>query len=106
MAAKLKLDNLIVFVDANGYGGLDIIQGVEPMPQKFESCGWEAARVQDGHDAESMKFTAKRRLGSQPYVMIAHTTKGRGASFMVGAPIWHYKSPNAKEYAKAMEELA
>lgn len=105
MAYTLRLDNLIVFVDANGYGGLERIQSVEPMPMKFESCGWEASRV-NGHDTATMKDAVSRRVGDLPYVVIAHTTKGKGASYMVDSPIWHYKSPNTVEYALAMKELA
>ncbi len=105
MAYTLRLDNLIVFVDANGYGGLERIQSVEPAPQKWESFGWEAVRV-NGHDAENMKRAVGRRLDALPYVVLANTTKGQGCSFMIDQPIFHYKSPNPVEYAQAMKELA
>jgi transketolase len=105
MAHTLKLDNLICFVDANGYGGLERIQSVEPMPQKFESFGWEAVRV-NGHSHERLKYAVDRRIGDLPLAVLATTTKGQGASYMVDAPIWHYKSPSAVEYALAMKELA
>ena len=105
MAYTLRLDNLICFVDANGYGGLEKIQSVEPMPQKFESFGWEAIRC-NGHSHERLKYAVTKRLGDLPFVVLANTVKGEGVSFLVDAPIWHYRSPNAVELAQAMKELA
>ena len=105
MAYTLRLDNLICFVDANGYGGLDRIETVEPMPQKFESFGWEAIRC-NGHDAERLKYAVARRLGDLPFVVLANTTKGQGVSFMIDAPIYHYKSPDKAGYEQALKELA
>jgi transketolase len=45
-------------------------------------------------------------MDCQPFVLIGKTVKGRGVSYMEGQPIWHYRSPSAEEYAKAMVELA
>ena len=95
MARQLKLDNLIVFVDANGYGGMEKIE----TEQIFN--GWERY-VADGHDADEMKRALAKRHQMYPCVLITKTVKGQGASFMVDKPIWHYKSPNAEELAIAM----
>jgi transketolase len=105
MAAKLKLDNLLLFVDANDYGGLERIpETLYPIAEGFEAFFWDSGRT-NGHDAEAMKVALRKRTGG-PYVLVCETVKGKGASFMVDAPIWHYKSPNKEEYQKALEELS
>ncbi len=103
MAGQLKLDNLIVFVDANGYGGMEQIKASSAM---FWDCGWETPRGINGHHSENMASTLRTRPGSGPCLMMASTIKGYGASFMRDRPIWHYKSPNAEELAIAMAENA
>ena len=109
MAANLKLDNLVLFVDLNDFGGLDRIStghpAVYPVAEKFEAFGWDAA-TGDGHDADDMKQMYWTRPGDRPYALIGKTVKGRGVSYMENAPIWHYRSPSKEEYAKAMAELA
>ena len=101
MAAQLKLDNLIVFVDANGYGGMERISVKSDV-----FCGWEWFHANDGHDQEDMRRWLSLRKDPAPCVVFARTIKGHGASFMVNKPIFHYKSPNAEELAIAMAENA
>lgn len=102
MASQLKLDNLIVFVDANGFGGMEPIKVHDEM---FAACGWEFL-WSAGHDSTFLRLAVNRRLGDRPLAVLAKTIKGHGASFMVDQPIWHYKSPNAAELAQAMAENA
>jgi transketolase len=103
MAARLGLDNLYLVVDANGYGGLERITTGERAWSKLREFGWEARRC-DGHDALDIR-AALAMHSDYPKALIARTVKGKGASFMVDQPIWHYRSPNAAEYAQALEEL-
>lgn len=108
MAANLKLDNLLLFVDLNDFGGLERISehhpAVFPVLEKWLAFGWEAAEV-NGHDAAAVyAATAARRVG-KPFVLIGKTVKGRGVSYMEHVPIWHYRSPDKDEYAKALAEL-
>ena len=101
MAAQLKLDNLIVFVDANGYGGMEKIDVQHGL---FFTGGWQSIQVATGHDAEGIRYAHQLRDGARPLVITAHTIKGYGAAFMIDKPIWHYKSPNAEELAIAVAE--
>jgi transketolase len=71
---------------------------------KWEAFGWEAVEV-DGHDASAMEAAVKGRTGEKPFVVICKTTKGKGVSFMENVPIWHYRSPDAEEYAIAVAEV-
>ena len=76
-----------------------------PVLDKLRAFGWEAAEV-NGHDAGAIHDAVMRRQGGRPFVLLGRTVKGRGVSFMESVPIWHYRSPNKEEYAKAIAELA
>jgi transketolase len=108
MAANHKLGNLLLFVDLNDFGGLERISehhpAVFPVVEKFHAFGWEAAEV-NGHDAAAVHAAVAARRGDKPFVLIGKTVKGRGISYMEHVPIWHYRSPNKDEYAKALAEL-
>jgi transketolase len=108
MAANYRLENLLLFVDLNDFGGLERISehhpAVFPVAEKFRAFGWEAAEV-NGHDAAAIYAAVLARKGGRPFVLIGKTVKGRGVSYMEHVPIWHYRSPNKDEYAQALREL-
>jgi len=108
MAANHGLDNLLLFVDMNDFGGLERISdhhpAVYPVLDKWRSFGWEAVEV-NGHDAAALHTAVKSRRGERPFVLVGRTVKGRGVKFMEHVPIWHYRSPNKDEYATAVREL-
>lgn len=107
-AANLSCDNLIAFLDLNDFSGLDRMSEVHkafyPVAEKLRAFGWEAAEV-NGHDAQAMFDSVTGRAGGKPFMLIGRTVKGKGVSFMEHVPIWHYRSPNKEEYAKALAEL-
>ena len=108
MAANLNLDNLIVFVDNNDFGGMDRMsnyhKALYPLKEKFDSFGWDCSSA-DGHNEFQMKSLLKNRKKDKPYVMICKTIKGKGVSFMENVPIWHYRSPNQNELKIALQEI-
>lgn len=108
MAANLKLDNLIVFVDLNDFGGLERMSeghpAFYPLNMKFESFGWSTFEI-DGHSCDEILRVVSHKKSSQPRAVICRTIKGKGISFMEEAPIWHYRSPNPSEYEAALLEL-
>lgn len=108
MAANLKLDNLLVFVDLNDFGGLERMSeshtAFYPLLEKFESFGWESIIV-NGHDCEAIHNAVLSRRGGRPFALIGKTVKGRGVDFMEHVPIWHYRSPNKAEYETAIRNL-
>ncbi len=108
MAANLGLENLIVFIDSNDFGGMDRMsenhRAFYPLRDKFESFGWESAEA-DGHDALALFDQYSQRRQKKPFVIICKTIKGKGVSFMENIPIWHYRSPNKDEYIQAISEL-
>ncbi len=108
MAANLKLKNLIALVDFNDFGGLERMseghQAFQPLKAKFEAFGWEAVEV-NGHNASAIHAAVSSRSATKPFVLIGHTVKGKGVSYMENVPIWHYRSPNKQEYLQAVGEL-
>lgn len=105
-----RLDNMILVVDYNkiqSFGRVDQVLALDPLADKFRAFNWDVAEV-DGHDHDligNALAEARTSMNGRPKVLIAHTVKGKGVSFMEGQLAWHYKSPNADEFAAAMNEL-
>jgi transketolase len=109
MAANLKLDNLIAFMDYNDFGGLERMsdghKAFYPLVEKAQAFGWEAVEV-DGHDGEAIFNAVISRIAGRPLIVVCRTVKGKGVSYMENVPIWHYRSPNKDEYQRGLDELA
>lgn len=108
-AAHYKLDNVCAIVDYNKVqenGPVSEIKNLEPLAEKWRSFGWEVAEVRD-HQFEDMikALDAFDKVKGKPYVIIAHTVKGKGVSFMEMDRNWHGKAPNDEQLAKALKEL-
>ncbi len=108
-AGHRKLDNLIVFVDNNNLqidGPIDQVCSPYPIDKKFEAFNFHVQNI-DGHDfaAIAAAVDAAKAAKGMPSVIVAHTTKGKGVSFMENQVGWHGKAPNEEEYNSAMEEL-
>lgn len=106
-AAHHKLDNLTVIIDYNKLQSLDTIEktmGLEPLNDKFKSFGWDVIEI-DGHDYSQIVQALNENTNVNPKVVIAHTIKGKGVSFMENKVEWHYKTPNKEELELALSEL-
>ncbi|CAN5120911.1 transketolase [soil metagenome] len=108
-AAHYKLDNLCAIIDHNKLqitGSTSEVCNTDPIDQKFESFGWSVRHV-DGHDIKLLKQTFDQLpfTEGKPSLVIAHTIKGKGISYMENVLSWHHGVPNAEQYAAAMEEL-
>jgi transketolase len=109
LAPAQKVDNLVVIIDFNRWqatGRSEEIMALNPLKEKWESFGWSTYEV-DGHDISSLINQLSRTPDSsgKPVAIIAHTVKGKGASFMEDDNNWHYRIPNADEVKKAKHEL-
>lgn len=109
-AAHQELDNLIAIVDYNkiqSLGSVGEILNLEPFAQKWGACRWGVREI-DGHNTseieDALKDTPFER--GRPSCLIAHTTKGKGVSFMENQLLWHYRAPSEGEFAKALGELS
>ncbi len=108
-SAQAGLKNLTAIIDYNKLQAMDKLSnivGMESMADKWKAFGWQVEEV-DGHDALSLSESLKknRGKGSAPHLIIAHTTKGKGLSFMEDKPIWHYRMPDKSEMEIALKEL-
>jgi transketolase len=104
-----KLDNMIVLIDYNklqAFGKTNEVLSLEPFKKKWEAFGWEAREI-NGHDFNEIEETLRivPFKKDKPSVVICHTIKGKGISFMENKLEWHYKSPNKQEYNLAIKEL-
>ena len=109
MAANLKLGRLIVFADVNDFQGLGRTSETHPffypVPEKALAFGWDAAEI-NGHDHQAIYDAVMNRRPDRPMLVVCRTVKGKGVAYMENVPIWHYRSPNPKEYQQAIDALA
>lgn len=108
-AAANKLDNVIAFVDYNKWqatGRSNDILGLHSLQQKWQAFGWNCLEV-DGHNIRELlaTLTTIPSQSGKPTMIICHTIKGKGVSFMEDDNNWHYRIPTAEEVQKAKQEL-
>lgn len=108
MAPKLGLDNLVAMIDHNnlqGYGRPTDICHYHPITDKWNAFGWTTVEA-DGHDFESLNraFRTVEKAG-RPSMIILHTTKGKGVSFMEDELKWHYFIVTDERLEHAKREL-
>ncbi len=105
-AGHFCLDNLTVIVDYNKIQSLDSTENtmaLEPFADKWKSFKWDVIEC-DGHNHEEI-LSALNSEVKLPKVIIAHTTKGKGVSFMENQVLWHYRSPQGDEFESAIDEV-
>jgi transketolase len=108
-AAKFGLENLTAIVDYNGVqldGFVRDIMPLEPVVDKWQSFGWHVMEIH-GHNMRQIleALDAADDIHGKPAVVIAHTTKGKGVSFMEDDCAWHGRAPTAEQCDLAMCEL-
>ena len=108
-AAHHELSNLIAIVDYNRIQGIAPISEVielEPFAEKWRAFGWGVREI-DGHDHKDLRtaFEAAPFVPGKPSCLIAHTTKGKGVTFMENTVLWHYRVPRGAEFDAALAEL-
>lgn len=107
--AHYNVDNLTAIVDNNGQqidGWNCDVMSLDPFAAKWQSFGWRVIEV-DGHSLPELitAYKEARKVKGQPTVIIAHTVKGKGVSFMENNPDFHGTAPNAMEVELALKEL-
>lgn len=110
MAAKhYRVGKLIVFIDHNGIqsgGKITEISGLDPILPKWEAFGWHCQEI-DGHDFSEILSAVNnaKREPTCPSVILAHTIKGKGISYMENDNAWHKGVPTKEQWHQAMQEL-
>ncbi|MBI2995754.1 MAG: transketolase [Candidatus Melainabacteria bacterium] len=111
-ASHYHLENLTAIVDRNRIqldGWTEETMALEPIAKKYEAFGWHTQEI-DGHDLNQIydAILKTQSIGPEehrPCVIIAHTVKGKGVSFMEDQVKWHGVAPNDEELEKALKEI-
>jgi transketolase len=103
------LDNLTVIVDYNKIQLDDFVTKIcdlEPLVAKWQDFGWPVIEI-DGHDLSQIDKALDQAEATRgrPTLIVAHTVKGKGVSFMENNPEWHGKSPKPEEAVAAIREI-
>lgn len=108
-AAHYKLDNLTAFVDYNGLqidGKITDVMSPEPIADKFRAFGWEVLDI-DAHDFDAIEKAIEqaKNIKGKPTMIVAHSVKGKGVSFMENQASWHGSAPKKEQAEQAIAEL-
>jgi transketolase len=108
-AVHYKLDNITAFLDRNTLqidGPTEQIMALEPLIEKWRAFGWHVIEI-DGHNITEIinSIEEAKNTKGRPTLILAHTTKGKGVSFMENSLYFHGKAPNREQYERAMREL-
>jgi transketolase len=110
-AAHHRARRLIAIVDRNEHsldGKVEDVMGVEPLLDKWRAFGWEAHEV-DGHDVSALLAVLQGIVAddarTSPAVVVAHTVKGKGVSFMESELGWHLGYLAAEDEQRALAEI-
>ncbi len=106
-AAHHKLDNFVGIIDYNKLQSLDTIDNtlkLEPLVEKLIAFGAHVLEI-DGHSHEDLRVSFEQKLTGKPKVIVAHTLKGKGVSFMENKVEWHYKNTNDEQLNVAIAEI-
>ncbi len=104
-----KCDNICAILDYNGYqidGKTNEVMNLEPVTDKWKAFGWHTIEI-NGHNMKEILQAyqeAKETLG-RPSIIIAHTIKGKGVSFMENVVDFHGRTPTKEEAEIALKEL-
>ncbi|MEA3442232.1 MAG: transketolase [Chloroflexota bacterium] len=106
-AAHFRVNNLTAIIDRNGMqltGWTRDIMNLESLSEKWQAFGWHVIEI-DGHDFNQIIAALEEAKNNQPTVIIAHTVKGKGVSFMENNAAFHGKAPTTEEAERALQEL-
>ncbi len=108
-AGHYQLDNLVGVIDRNKLqisGVTEEVMAVDDLAMKYTACGWKVGEC-DGNNIEDLITTIRNTPfePNRPSLVIAHTVKGKGVSFMENKANWHHKVPSEQELEMALNEL-
>lgn len=104
-----KLDNLVAIIDRNMLqisGCTEDVMSLEDMNARWTAFGWDVIEV-NGDEMEDIleKFEAIDFTNGKPHLIISHTTKGKGVSYMENVAKWHHGVPTEEQYTQALNEI-
>ena len=110
MAANLyKTGNLIAIIDRNMLqisGSTEDVMPIESIRSRWEAFGWEVLEMNGDDVNDIVRVLDSIDLTSdKPHMVVAHTTKGYGVTYMEGVAKWHHGVPTEEQYAQAVNEI-
>jgi transketolase len=110
VAAKYHLSNLTAILDYNDVqldGPTHEIMPLEPLADRWKAFNWHVIEI-NGHNTRQVveALDLAEEVHSQPTIIIAHTTKGKGVSYMENDYRWHGAVPKPDQYEQALAELS
>ena len=110
VAAKYHLSNLTVILDYNDVqldGAVHEIMPLEPLAERWKAFGFHVIEI-NGHNTRQVveALDLAEEIHSKPTIIIAHTTKGKGVSYMENDHRWHGAVPKPEQYQQALKELS
>lgn len=108
-AHQYKLDNLVAVIDRNHLqisGNTEDVMGIDNIRERWSAYGWDVIDM-NGNDVDDILrvFHNIDYANRQPHLVISHTTKGLGVSFMEGVAKWHHGVPTAEQYEQAIRDI-
>lgn len=108
--AHYNCDNICAILDNNGFqidGRVKDIMNLEPLVNKWQAFGWHTIEI-DGHNIREilLAYSEAMKTKGKPTIIIAHTIKGKGVSFMENVVDFHGRAPTKEEAEKALKELS
>lgn len=107
---QYKLDNLVAIIDYNGLqisGTTDEVMSLGNVRQRWEAFGWDVIEMNGDNIEEVVStFHAIDYSNNKPHLIVSHSTKGKGVSFMEGIAKWHHGVPTAEQYDQAIGEIS
>lgn len=107
-SVNYHLDNLTFIVDYNGLqsdGYTKDVMDHAPLEEKFRGFGCKVVSI-DGHSEEDLQKAYQQKTEETPLVIVAHTVKGKGVSFMENLQQWHHATLSQSQYEQALEEVS
>lgn len=107
LAPQHGLENLRLIVDYNkiqSLGSVEDVISLGDLAAKFRAFRWQTCEI-NGHDHDQLRSALAAPASGAPQVIIAHTTKGKGVSFMENQLLWHYRNPDDNQLNSALGEL-
>lgn len=109
-AAHYKLDNLCATIDCNGLqisGATKDVMDSGDFVMKFQSFGWHVIELLDGNDCEALQraYEDAKNVKDKPTLVLAHTVKGKGVSYMENNKVWHHGTMSKERYECAIKDI-
>ena len=108
IAARHKLNNLVVLVDYNKIQALSFLKDGLPLDDlsaKFKAFNWDCTEINDGHSFDELIPVFQQNLSMKPKVFVVHTTKGKGVKAFENDPTWHARKIKGEELIIGKKEL-